>query len=96
MPDVLVMIMTAVVYFGAAFVERVCGFGSGIFAMLFLPYFLPNQTVGPAILGLMSGVGCAYNALKNRKNIHIKTMLPVVAAALVSIPMSCPLLSAYL
>jgi len=88
MPDVFVMVLTAVVYFGAAFVERVCGFGSGIFAMLFLPYFLPNQTIGPAILGMISGVGCTYNAVKNRKHIHIRTMLPLIFAALIAIPIA--------
>lgn len=88
MPNGIVMVLTAVVYFGASFVERVCGFGSGIFAMLFLPYFLPNQTIGPAILGMMSGIGCAYNAIRNRKYIHVKTMLPLAIAALIAIPIA--------
>lgn len=72
---------------GAGFVQRVSGFGLGIFAMVFLPHFMPAQSAA-TISCLFSCVTSSYNAIRYRKNIAYRTALPMVAAALVTIPLA--------
>ena len=72
---------------GAGFVQRVSGFGLGIFAMVFLPHFMPAQNAA-SISCLFSCVTSTYNAIRYRKNIAYRTALPMVAAALVTIPIA--------
>ena len=72
---------------GAGFVQRVSGFGLGIFAMVFLPHFMPAQNAA-AISCLFSCVTSSYNAVRYRKNVAYRTALPMVAAALVTIPLA--------
>ena len=72
---------------GAGFVQRVSGFGLGIFAMLFLPHFMPSHTAA-AIASLFGCVTATYNAVRYRKNIAYKTALPMICAALISIPIA--------
>ena len=71
--------------FGAAFVQRVSGFGLGIFAMMFLPHFLPSNTAASTISCLFSCCTTTFNSLKYRKNIAFKTALPMLAAAMIPI-----------
>lgn len=73
---------------GAGFIQRVSGFGLGIFAMLFLPHFMPSHTAAAAISSLFACVTATYNAIRYRKNIAYKTALPMICAALVSIPIA--------
>lgn len=73
---------------GAAFVQRVSGFGLGIFAMMFMPHFLPSHTAAATISCLFSCGITTYNTIKYRKNIAFKTALPMLAAAMVSIPIA--------
>lgn len=80
---------------GGAFVQRVTGFGMGIFAMLFLPYFLPSSGMCAAIMGLMSLISSTVNAVKKRGHIQWRAMLPMVVAAFLVIP-GAVALSAYL
>ena len=77
--------------FGAAFVQRVSGFGLGIFAMLFLPYLLGDTATAAAVSCLWSCVTSVYNALKYRKNIHFRLIFPLICAAAVTIPMAVAL-----
>lgn len=72
---------------GAGFVQRVSGFGLGIFAMMFLPYFTPTP-VAASISTLFSCVTSTYNAIRYRKEIAYKTAIPMVCAALVAIPIA--------
>jgi uncharacterized membrane protein YfcA len=46
--------------FGAAFVQRVSGFGLGIFTMMFLPHFMPSHTAAATISCIFS---CYCNLL---------------------------------
>jgi len=71
--------------FGAAFVQRVSGFGLGIFAMMFLPHFLPSNTAASTISCLFSCCTTTFNSLKYRKSIAFKTALPMLAAAMIPI-----------
>ncbi len=73
---------------GAGFVQRVSGFGLGIFAMMFLPHFMPSHTAAATISTIFSCVTSTYNAVCYRKNVEFKTALPMIAAALVSIPVA--------
>ena len=73
---------------GGAFVQRVTGFGMGIFAMLFLPYFLPSHNVAVAVMGMIAAIGAVYNTVRHRKSIQLKVMLPLVGAAMAVIPLA--------
>lgn len=70
---------------GAAFVQRVSGFGLGIFAMIFLPHILPSHTAAAAIASLFSCVTTTYNTVRYRQHIAFKTAIPMIAAAIVTI-----------
>lgn len=74
--------------FGAAFVQRVSGFGLGIFAMMFLPHFLPSHTAAATISCLFSCYTTTFNSIRYRKNVAYKTAFPMLAAALISIPIA--------
>lgn len=82
------ILLLSLVSAGAAFVQRVCGFGYGIFAMLFLPYFLPSHAAASAVASLISCVCNGYNAIRYRESIRPRIMLPLVCAALVTIPIA--------
>ena len=73
---------------GAGFVQRVTGFGLGIFSMLFMPHFLPTHTMSASISNLFSCGTSTYNAFRYRKSIPFKTVLPPMLAAAVTIPVA--------
>jgi len=73
---------------GGAFVQRVTGFGMGIFAMLFLPYFMPSHSSAVVVMGIIGSIGACYNAFRYRRSIHLKIMLPLVCAAMAVIPLA--------
>jgi len=72
---------------GAGFVQRVSGFGLGIFVMTFLPHMIPSQKAA-AISCIYSCFTSAFNALRYRRNISFSTVLPMLAASLVTIPIA--------
>lgn len=86
--DILQGVYLLLVGFGAGFVQRVTGFGLGIVAMMFLPHFLPNHTAAAAISSLLSCVATTYNAIRYRKNAAHKLALPMICAALITIPIA--------
>lgn len=73
---------------GAGFVQRVSGFGLGIFAMIFLPHFMPSHTASAAISSLFACATATYNAICYRKHIAVKTAIPMIIASLISIPVA--------
>lgn len=79
-------VLLILVGMGAGFVQRVSGFGLGIFAMMFLPHFLPSHTAAATVSTLFSCVTSVYNGVKYRKNVAVRTALPMLCAALISIP----------
>ena len=81
-------ILLILVGFGGGFVQRVSGFGLGIFVMMFLPYFLPSHTAAASVSCLFSCVTSTYNAIRYRKSVSYKTALPLLIAALVTIPVA--------
>ncbi|MBR6709874.1 MAG: sulfite exporter TauE/SafE family protein, partial [Clostridia bacterium] len=73
---------------GGGFIQRVSGFGLGIFVMLFLPHMLPTHTAAATISCLFSCGTSSYNAVKFRRDVPFRTVLPLLAAALVTIPIA--------
>ena len=86
--DVLYLVLVILIGIGGGFVQRVSGFGLGIFTMIFLPHFMPTPTAAAGISTLFSCGTSGYNAMRYRKNVAYKTVLPMIAAALVSISVS--------
>lgn len=80
--------LLALVGFGAAFVQRVSGFGLGIFAMLFLPYLTPTAQAAATVSTLFSCATSSYNGIKYRKSADFKILLPMVIASLCAIPVA--------
>jgi len=85
---VLEYILLILVGFGGGFVQRVSGFGLGIFVMMFLPHFLPSHNAAASVSCLFSCVTSTYNALRYRKDVAYKTVIPLLIAALVTIPIA--------
>lgn len=73
---------------GGGFIQRVSGFGLGIFVMLFLPHLMPTHTAAAAIAALFSAATSTFNAFRYRKNISYKIAFPMICASLISIPIA--------
>ena len=86
--DLLQAVLLILVGFGAGFVQRVSGFGLGIFTMMFLPHFMPSHTAAATISTLFSCATSTYNAIKYRKNVVYRTAFPMLCAALLTIPVA--------
>ena len=70
------------------FIQRVTGFGFGIFVMLFLPHIMKTHTSAAAISTLVSCFISVYNAVLYRKDVPYKKIIPLIMAALVTIPVA--------
>lgn len=49
----------------AGFVQRVSGFGFGIFIMMFLPYIMPSYNEAVALSGILSGCTALLIVVRN-------------------------------
>lgn len=86
--EFLEYLLLVLVGFGSGFVQRVSGFGLSIFAMLFLPHFMPSHTAAAVVACLLSCSTTTFNTLKFRKAVAYKTVIPMTVAALVTIPIA--------
>jgi len=86
--DWIELILLSLIAMGGGFIQRVTGFGLGIFVMLFLPYLFSEHTDAATISSLFSAGAATYNAIRYRKDIPFKTVLPALIAALVTIPIA--------
>lgn len=86
--DIINTLITAVVGIGGGFVQRVSGFGLGIFVMLFLPYLTPEIAIAVTISTLFSCGTSTYNAVKYIKKVNFKLILPVLISAMVVLPVA--------
>lgn len=84
-------ILLALIAMGGGFIQRVTGFGLGIFVMLFLPHLFTEHTDAAAISTLFSCFASSYNAIRYRKHIPFKTVLPMLITALIVIPFAVKL-----
>lgn len=69
--------------FGAAFVQRVSGFGFGIFIMTVLPYLMPSYGEATALSGMLALVTSAIIVYKMKKFIPWHKLLPILITFLV-------------
>ena len=53
----------------ASFIQRVSGFGFGIFVMMFFPFFLPSYGESVMLSGLLAGSTALMIAIRNWKYI---------------------------
>ncbi len=81
-------VLLVLIGMGGGFIQRVSGFGLGIFVMIFLPHFMPTHTAAAAISSLFSCGTSTYNAIRYRKDVKYKTVVPMICAALISIPIA--------
>ena len=69
---------------GAGFVQRVSGFGLGIFSMIFFPHFLPAQAG--------SAISCMHSSITSTATVGVplesRMALPMLCAALLTIPLA--------
>ena len=62
----------------ASFIQRVSGFGFGIFVMMFFPFFLPSYGDSVMLSGLLAGSTALMIAIRNWRYIRWKMMWLVV------------------
>ena len=62
----------------ASFIQRVSGFGFGIFVMMFFPFFLPSYGESITLSGLLAGTTALLIALRNFKHIRWALMWIIV------------------
>ena len=62
----------------ASFIQRVSGFGFGIFVMMFFPFFLPSYGESVMLSGLLAGSTALMIALRNWQHIRWNLMGRVV------------------
>lgn len=68
---------------GAAFIQRVSGFGFGIFIMTALPYLMPTYGEATTLSGLMAIITSAIIVSKMYKYIVWRKLLPILITFLV-------------
>ncbi len=83
-----IFIIILLVAAAGGFIQRVSGFGFGIFVMLFFPYIVHPHTAAAAISTLISFSMSTYNAVIYRKNIPYKKIIPLVVGSLILIPIA--------
>lgn len=85
--ELLPLILLVLIGIGAGFVQRVSGFGLSIFAMIFLPYLM-STTDAVTVATILSLSATILNTVKHYKHVLYRIALPMVGAALVSIPIA--------
>ena len=91
MEELLPYLLIVLVCLGGSFVQRVSGFGFGIFVMLFFPYLLASSPAAAAVSSILSGIISLYNAIRQRKHLQIKLVIPMLCAAMITIPLAISL-----
>lgn len=88
MTDIISALMVLTVSSFGGFIQRVTGFGFGIFVMLFFPYIMTEHTAAAAVSTLISCAVSSYNAFMYRKHIPFKKIIPLLIGALIMIPVA--------
>ena len=86
--DIWLILALIAVGAGSAFIQRVSGFGSGIFSMIFLPYLFGNTVTAAAVSGIWSTVTTVFNAMRHRKSVDFKLILPIIIPAMIMVTLS--------
>lgn len=82
-----ILLVIAVAAIGA-FIQRVSGFGFGIFVMIFLPYILPDYGPATVLSSAMGLVMSAQVAITKRRDIRWRLVLPCLATAMLTTVMA--------
>lgn len=77
---ILVIFLAATV---ASFIQRVTGFGFGIFIMTILPLIMPSYGEATALSGLLAVVNSIYVSIRMWKQIQWKKLLPILLTFIV-------------
>lgn len=64
---------------GASFIQRTTGFGFGIFIMTLLPFLMPSYGEATALSGLLAFTTSLIAAVKYRKFITWKRLIPILS-----------------
>lgn len=78
------ILLVILVAFGGAFIQRVTGFGFGIFAIMFLPYLVSSYGSATLLANLLSVTMSVFIAIKMRKNIQWKLIIPCMIAGYIT------------
>lgn len=78
-----ILILLFAMSVGAAFVQRVSGFGFGIFIMTVLPYLLPSYGEATTLSGLLALVTSTLITCKMWHHIQWRRLLPILLTFLV-------------
>lgn len=70
------------------FIQRVTGFGFGIFVIMFFPYIIRSHTSAAAVSTIASFVISLFNAVVYRKKVPYKKIIPLLVASLITIPIT--------
>lgn len=77
------IIILFIMSIGAAFVQRVAGFGFGIFIMTVLPYLLPSYGEATALSGLLAMVTSVIIVARTWRHICWPKLLPILITFLI-------------
>ncbi|MBO5866418.1 MAG: sulfite exporter TauE/SafE family protein [Bacteroidaceae bacterium] len=69
---------------GASLIQRVSGFGFGIFVMMFFPYFIPSYGEATTLSGLLAGSTALIIAIRNFRYIQWGIMLPLLVVNVIA------------
>lgn len=78
-------VLMILIMFGGSFIQRVTGFGYGIFAMTFLPYFFENYTEANVLTSILSCVTSIVVCIRMFKIVSWKNNIFPVIGCLVSV-----------
>lgn len=74
----LTLFLIFILAIGAALIQRVSGFGFGIFVMIFFPLFLPSYGESTALSGLLAGSTALLIAIHHYKEIKWRIVLQLL------------------
>ena len=77
-PEQLIIIATLTI--GASFVQRVSGFGFGIFIMTMLPYLMPSYGEATTLSGLLASVTSLFVVIKMHRHIVWRKLWTILGA----------------
>ena len=80
----LTLILIFLLTICAGFIQRVSGFGFGIFVMMFFPCFLPSYGESTALSGMLAGSTALVIAVRNFGHIQWRVMLPLLLTNIVT------------
>ena len=75
------ILVCALCYFIATFVQRVCGFGMGIVAIVVLPYLIGSHAQTAAYTNIFSAISSIVLTLRHRKNCRWRLFVPVLCGS---------------